>query len=119
MLSFIVFVANNLIASRNIFDTRFQGFTGNPIYFAAILLVFFFINLYLFFEKVSQNAKIKQLLPYIAIAILYIVFILMSGTRGALVALGITGFILLTSLIANKSKELEDIFKINFQKAAL
>lgn len=119
LLSFVVFVTNNLIASRSVFDTRFQGFTGNPIYFAAILLVFFFINLYLFFEKVSQNAKIKQLLPYITVAILYIVFILMSGTRGALVALGVTGFILLTSLIANKSKELEDIFKINFQKTAL
>ncbi len=52
-------------------------------------------------------------------AILYVIFILLTGTRGALVALGITGFILLTSLIANKSKELEDIFKINFQKTAL
>lgn len=119
MLSFVVFITNNLIASRDIFDTRFQGFTGNPIYFAAILLVFFFINLYLFFEKVSQNAKIKNLLPYMITAILYVIFILLTGTRGALVALGITGFILLTSLIANKSKELEDIFKINFQKTAL
>ncbi len=43
----------------------------------------------------------------------------MTGTRGALVALGATGMVVLISLIFNKNTDLEKIFKINFQKAAL
>jgi len=40
------------------------------------------------------------------IALMYLLFIILTGSRGAFVALAVTGFILLISLILNPNHEL-------------
>jgi uncharacterized membrane protein len=60
VVSFAIFATNHLINHTSIFVDRFYGFAGNPIFFAAIILVFFYINLYLFFERIQQQ-KINKL----------------------------------------------------------
>jgi uncharacterized membrane protein (DUF485 family) len=71
-----------------------------------VILIFFYLNLYLFFENLQEQQKQKKFSWHIPIALMYFVFIILTGSRGAFLALAITGFILLISLIVNPSHEL-------------
>jgi O-antigen ligase len=117
VVSFIVFAINHLIKHTSIFTDRFYGFAGNPIFFAAILLIFFYINLYLFFEKIQTTNK--SYLLNIFIALTYFAIIILTGSRGALLAIGVTGVVLFISLIINPCEDLNYLFKINVQRLIL
>ncbi len=118
-ISLFTFVSNHLIAHTSIFSDRFYGFAGNPIFFSAVILVFFYINLYLFFEKLGNHKNNWQLIWHLMIALMYLLFIILTGSRGAFVALAVTGFILLISLILNPNHELTYWLKIDTQKISL
>lgn len=118
-ISLFTFISNHLINHTSIFSDRFYGFAGNPIFFASVILVFFYINLYLFFEKLNNHKNNWQLIWHIIIALIYIVFIVLTGSRGAFLALGITSFILLVSLVLNPCHELTYWLKIDIQKISL
>jgi len=112
-------VINHLIKHTSIFADRFYGFAGNPIFLAAIILIFFYINLYLFFEKIQKQTITKSYLLNILIALAYFGIIILTGSRGALLAIGITGVVLFISLIVNPCEDLNYLFKINVQRLIL
>jgi O-antigen ligase len=116
-IALYTFITKHIATQTSIFSDRFYGFAGNPIFFAAIVLIFFYFNLYLFFEKLQKQQK--GLWWHILIAIIYVVFIALTGSRGAFLALGITGFIFLISFIFNPNNELNYLLKINVQKISL
>ena len=118
-LSFAVYIFNHLINHQAIFNDRWFGFAGNPLFFAAIILVFFYINLYLFFNKLQTTYKNKELWWHLLIGIMYIVFLIFTVSRGAFLSLGITGLILLISLIFNPNRNLQNWLKIDIQKVSL
>lgn len=113
------FISTHLSHNTSIFSDRFYGFAGNPIFFAAVILIFFYLNLYLFFEKLPESHKNKRFLWHIPIAIMYIIFIFLTGSRGAFLALGITGVIFFISLIVNPNYELNNWLKIDVQRISL
>ncbi len=119
VVSFIVFAINHMIKGTSIFIDRFYGFAGNPIFFASIVLVFFYINLYLFFERIQQQKINKLYIWNILIALSYFGTIILTGSRGALLALGVSGIVLFISLIVNPCEDLNYLFKINVQRLVL
>lgn len=106
--SLLKFIFTHISHNTSIFSDRFYGFAGNPIFFTSVILVFFYMNLYLFFEKLPEINKNKNYLWNILIAIMYVIFILLTGSRGAFLALAITGFIFFISLIVNPNYELNN-----------
>lgn len=118
-IALYTFVSRHITNNTSIFSNRFYGFAGNPIFFAAVILIFFYLNLYLFFEKLNNEKRGNKIWWHVAIAIMYILFIILTGSRGAFVALGVTGFVFLISLIVNPNNELDYLLKINVQRISL
>ncbi len=118
-LSFLIYIVNHIIQNQNILTNRFAGFTGNPLYFAAIIIIFFYINLYLFFTKLQTNYKNWELWFHIFISIMYIVCLIFTVSRGAFLSIGVTGLFLLISLIINPNHSLNHWLKIDTQKIGI
>jgi O-antigen ligase len=72
-----------------ILDGRVSSTFGNPIFFGSFLVIPLFLSLFFFFREESRVKK----LWYIATAILQLVGIFLSGTRGTVMGLIIGGFI--------------------------
>lgn len=108
------------------FTPRLSGFTGNPSYLAAYFIFNCFFALYLYFETIKFNFNSKktnwghQLFPqndslvYLLIAVFDALLVLISGTRGGMIGLGIGLFFLLINLLISKDKSL-----ISFKKLAI
>ncbi len=118
-LSFAIYILNHLTSGRNILNDRLFGFSGNPLFFAAIILVFFYVNFYLFFSKLQTAYKNRELWWHVFIGLMYIVFIIFTVSRGAFLSLGITGLTLLISLILNPNRNLHNWLKVDVQKVSL
>jgi O-Antigen ligase len=85
-----------------LFAARFQGSLGNPAYVApALLFCFFFLaSLWIHEEKMSWPRRSA----YIAISVFFLVFFILSQTRGAFLGLLAAGGIFLLYLIIRSKK---------------
>lgn len=106
IFSLFVFLINHIIHQKSILIDRLFGFTGNPLFFAAIIIIFFYINLYLFFVKLQTNYKNRELWFHLFIQLIYIICLILTVSRGAFLSIGITGLFLLISLIVNPNHDL-------------
>ncbi len=67
-------------------DARFQGSLGNPAYVAPYLLFCMFYALYLWIER-GRGQDIKKHIGYIALLATFLVFFVLSQTRGGFLGL--------------------------------
>ncbi len=75
-----------LSISDRIFSPRFQGSLGNPAYVAPYLLFSLFFTIYLWFVDSKKN-KPGHFLVYGGLSLLFLLFFILSQTRGAFLGL--------------------------------
>ncbi len=91
-------------------SARFQGSLGNPAYVAPYLMFAIFFALYLWLAPLTKKIWSWRGVGYIALALSFLFFFVLSQTRGALLGLGAS--LILYFLILALSRQ-------NFRKPAL
>ncbi len=85
-------------------SNRLSGLTGNPSYFATYALMNAFFALYFYFEEYLFNKKIFN--KWLALSIFFAFLMFVTGCRGTMIALGLTGLGIWFLVNLNKSQEI-------------
>ncbi|MFA6354708.1 MAG: O-antigen ligase family protein [Candidatus Paceibacterota bacterium] len=98
---------SGLSISDRIFSPRFQGSLGNPAYVAPYLLFTLFFTSYLWLVD-SKKTKSSRFLIYGGLSLVFLLFFILSQTRGAFLGLigAIFAFFICSIIISSKRRKI-------------